>query len=421
MKPPSVVPPLDRREFLARGTALAAAGLGLAPSGRLRVAGLTTVYHHNSHADVILGRLLEGYTLDGRGDFPSIALASLYLDQRPASDKGAHLACERGVPLVGTATEALTLGTGQLAVDGVLLVLELGQYPRSPIGATMYPKRRLFAEVADVFRRSGRSVPVFMDKQLSNDRDDIAWIARTARELRIPMMAGSVLPVARRQPPLDVRAGEGLKEVLALSYHTLDAYGFHALEIVQCLAERRRGGETGVRTVQSTTGHAVWKALQAGAVARPLLAEALAKSPDRRVTIDELPAKVPEPVLWQIDYADGLRGAVLTLNGAIGAWSAAWRAGDGTVHATSFDTREVRPLMHFASQVRGIEAMIRTGRPTWPLERTLLTSGLQEALLTSGADGSRRVETPHLAISYRTDWSWRQPPPYPQPRPLNGP
>ncbi|MGP0067847.1 MAG: hypothetical protein ACLQGP_30160 [Isosphaeraceae bacterium] len=420
MRPPLDARTLRRREFLAWGAGLTAAGTGLAPPVRPRVAGITTVYHHNSHADVILGRLLEGYTLDGRGEFPSIALASLYLDQRPANDKGARLAREHNVPLLGTAAEAVTLGTGRLAVDGVLLVLELGRYPRSPIGGTMYPKRRLFAEVVEVFRRSGRSVPIFMDKQLSDSRADIAWIDRTARELGVPMMAGSVLPVARRDPPVDVGPGEPLAEVLALSYHTLDAYGFHALEIVQCLAERRRGGETGVRAVRSTTGAAVWKALQAGAVARPLLVEALAKSPDRRLTIDELPVKVPEPVLWQIDYADGLRGAVLTLNGAVGAWSAAWRTGDGRVHATGFDTREVRPLMHFSYQVQGIEAMIRTGRPAWPVERTLLTSGLQEALLTSGAEGGRRVETPHLAVAYRSDWSWRQPPPYPPPRPLTG-
>jgi hypothetical protein len=394
--------------------------MGPAPPGRPRVAGLTTAYFHNSHADLILGRLLDGYTLDGRGEPPSIALASLYLDQRPANDKGVRVAREHGVPLCATAAEALTLGTGKLAVDGVLLVLEHGQYPRSPIGGTMYPKRRLFAEVVQVFRRSARSVPVFLDKQLADNGEDIAWIDRTARELGVPMMAGSSLPVARRNPPVDVGPGEPLAEVLALSFHTLDAYGFHALEVVQCLAERRRGGETGVRSVQSTTGPEVWKALEAGAVGRELLAEALARSPDRRATIDELPRKVAEPVLWRIDYADGLRGAVLTLNGAVGAWSAAWRAGDGQVRGTGFDTREVRPLMHFTFQLQGIEAMIRTGRPAWPVERTLLTSRLQEALLTSGAEGGRRVETPHLAIAYRTDWSWRQPPPYPPARPLDG-
>ncbi len=258
-----------RRKFLAWGAALASAGTGVAPPGRPRVAGITTVYHHNSHADVILGRLLEAYTLDGQGESPSMRLASLYLDQRPANDKGARLAREQGVPLVGTVTEALTLGTGRLVVNGVLLVLELGTYPRSPIGATMYPKRRVFEEVVEVFRRSGRSVPVFMDKQLADSRADIAWIDRKARDLGLPMMAGSVLPVARRNPPVDVGPGEPLTHVLALSYHTLDAYGFHALEIVQCLAERRRGGETGVRSVRSTTGPAVWKSLDAGAVPRP--------------------------------------------------------------------------------------------------------------------------------------------------------
>ena len=153
MRPPLDARSIRRREFLAGGAALAVVGMGPAPPGRPRVAGLTTAYFHNSHADLILGRLLDGYTLDGRGEPPSIALASLYLDQRPANDKGVRVAREHGVPLCATAAEALTLGTGKLAVDGVLLVLEHGQYPRSPIGGTMYPKRRLFAEVVQVFRR----------------------------------------------------------------------------------------------------------------------------------------------------------------------------------------------------------------------------------------------------------------------------
>ena len=414
--------PIGRRDFLAGAATLAAAvGAGAAPPSRPRVAGLTTAYYHNSHADMILGRLMEGYTLDGRGEFPSIDLASLYLDQRPANDKGARVAREHGVPLYATVAEALTLGTGRLAVDGVLLVAEHGNYPRSPIGSLMYPKRRLFAEVVEVLRGSGRAVPVFMDKHLADNREDIAWIAGTARELGIPLMAGSVVPVARREPPEDVTLDEHLAEVLALTYGPRDAYGFHALEIVQCLAERRRGGETGVRAVRSTSGPAVWKALDAGEVSRDLLDAALARSPDGRATLEELPRRVPEPVLWRIDYADGLRGAVLALDGAIGAWSAAWRSAGGPVGATGFDTREARPLMHFTAQLRGIEAMIRTRRPTWPVERTVLTSGLLEALLAAGQGGGGRVETPHLAIAYRPTWAWRQPPPYPQGRPLDGP
>lgn len=414
---------MKRRGFLAGGGAVLAGswmGGGLARR-RPRVAGVATVYLHNSHADVILGRLMEGYTLDGRGEFPEMELASLYLDQRPANDKGAATARSHGVRLCETIAEALTLGTGRLDVDGVLIVAEHGGYPRSEIGSTVYPKRRFFGEVAAVFRESGRAVPVFSDKHLADNWEDVAWLERTARELGVPLMAGSVLPVARRRPPEDVARDTGLEEVMVLSYHTLDAYGFHALEILQCLAERRRGGETGVRAVRSTSGVEVWEALGRGEVDRGLLAAALGASPDRRCELGELAERVAEPVLWRAEYADGLRGTVLTLNGAVGAWSAAWRPTGGAIRAVGFDTREVRPLMHFTSQVRGIDAMMRTGRPSWPVERTVLTSGMLDALLRSGHEGGRRMETPHLGRSYRSDWDWRQPPPPPPDRPLDGP
>ncbi|GAC1469757.1 MAG: hypothetical protein NVSMB9_13960 [Isosphaeraceae bacterium] len=115
-----------------------------------------------------------------------------------------------------------------------------------------------------------------------------------------------------------------------------------------------------------------------------------------------------------------MRASVLTLNGAVSAWSAAWRNAEGRTHSTGFDTREVRPFMHFTYLLQGIESMMKTRRPAWPIERTLLTSGLLEALLTSGKEGNRLVETPHLAIRYRSEWAWRQPPPPPPTRPLDG-
>ncbi|MGH7201092.1 MAG: hypothetical protein ACREJB_10840, partial [Planctomycetaceae bacterium] len=202
------------------------------------------------------------------------------------------------------------------------------------------------------------------------------------------------------------------------SYHTLDAYGFHALEMVQCLVERRHGGETGISSVQCLTGDAVWKAGDEGVFDRRLLETALSRLKEQPLpagkTVEQL---AREPVLFVIDYKDGLRANVLTLNGAVGEWACAWRDAEGEVDSTLFWTQEARPYHHFNYLLQGIEKMMFTGEPTWPVERTLLTSGALDALLISKKDGGRRIATPYLEFSYQTDWQWTQPPPPPPGRP----
>ena len=73
--------------------------------------------------------------------------------------------------------------------------------------------------------------------------------------------------------------------------------------------------------------------------------------------------------------------------------------------------------MHFTYLLHGIEKMMLTGKPTWPVARTLLTSGSLDALLISRLEGGGRLETPYLKIAYRSDWRWQQPPPPPPIRP----
>jgi hypothetical protein len=54
-----------------------------------------------------------------------------------------------------------------------------------------------------------------------------------------------------------------------------------------------------------------------------------------------------------------------------------------------------------------------TGKPTWPVERTLMTSGLLDRLLVSKSKGGMRLDTPELTFPYAVEWTWRPPPPAP--------
>jgi len=422
------MPPTTRREFLGRvGGAVTAAvstpqmlGTAAGNSPPKNIAAAVTVYTHNSHADVIVSRLLEGYNLDSKSPRPNLKLVSLYLDQIPQNDIGQKLAATHGVRVCKTIDDALTLGGKVLAVDGVLLIGEHGQYATSETGQVMYPRRRFFEETIAVFRRSHKVVPVFSDKHLSWNWTDAKWMYDTARELKVPWMAGSSLPLTWRRPPLDVKRGARLTEAVGISYHTLDAYGFHALEVLQCLCERRRSGETGVAIVQCLEGAEVWKARDAGRFDLKLFEAAWSRRENATPGEFRIEDKVPNPTAFLIQYRDGFRAAILTLNPVNGNWCIGWRDTNlAEPQSTLFWTQEARPLGHFSLLLQGIERMFHTRRPVWPVERTLLTTGMLDALLTSKLRGGLRLETPHLKIAYQPTFDWQPPAPPPPGRPLD--
>lgn len=383
-----------------------------------RIAALVTEYRHNAHADVIVSRLLLTDTLDGKGKDSPLRLVSLYTDQRPANDISRLLAASHRFRLSSNIADALTLGTGQLAVDGVLLIAEHGDYPKTATGNTQYPKRRFWDETIQVFRQSGRVVPVFIDKHLADNWTDAKFIYDTARELHVPLMAGSSVPSTWRRPPADVPREARLREIVAITYHTTDAYGFHALEFVQALAEQRHGGETGVRAVQSWEGQAVWKAFDEKAFDTELFDAAWSRLSQPQSRRGPLRSIVPNPRLFRLEYTDGLRAHLLELNGAAGEWSAAWRLEENSkIDSTLFWTQEGRPGMHFTWLLHGIERMMLTKQPSWNVERTLLTSGALDALLLSLKENQRRIETPYLLVPYQPTWRWQEPPPPPPMRP----
>jgi hypothetical protein len=291
-------------------------------------------------------------------------------------------------------------------VEGVLIVGEHGQYPRNSRNQRLYPRRRLFEEVVHAFRRLGRRVPVFSDKHLSYDWLSARWMYDLARHEGFPFMAGSSLPVAWRVPPLSLPLGSELNAAFGLGYGDLDAYGFHALEMVQCMVERRRGGETGVASVRALSGPAVWEGAGSGLWPRGLL-DAL--EPVRRLVNRKAPDVRPRPgdTVYLVHYADGLEAAVAML-GSVGQCFgfAASRRGVSEPDATVFDLQDGTPFGHFGYLLRAVESMIQTGRPAYPVERTLLTTGLLSALLQSRSEEGTAIPTPHLAaIRYQpVEW-----------------
>jgi hypothetical protein len=108
---------------------------------------------------------------------------------------------------------------------------------------------------------------------------------------------------------------------------------------------------------------------------------------------------------YLIEYRDGLRSSIAMANGVTDKHAfAARRPGIKPHFATNLATQNGFPTAHFANQLRAIDEMIHTGMAPYPVERTLLTTGILHAALLSLAEG-RAIETPHLDVHYQpTDW-----------------
>ena len=372
---------------------------------KLPVAAVVSVYTPNSHADVIVGKILEGYRQDG-GVGPDLELASLFTDQAPSQDMSREKAKLHGFRISKTVDDALTFGTDRLQVAGVLCIAEHGQYELTPdTGQRMYPRRRFFDNVARVFRRCDQVVPVFNDKHLSYRWDDAKAMYDTAQELRIPFLAGSSLPVALREPSRELAAGTEVEAALTIGYGGFEDYGFHALEAHQCLLEKRCGGTTGIKAVRALKGDQIRQAEAAGEWSSELFATARRLMPGHpEDTASWKPGE--NSAVYLLEHSDGLKSAVIMANGLADQFTTALRIkGQAEPVGTWFRLQEERPFGHFACLLRAIDHTFQTQKAAYPVERTLLTTGILDRVMQSLAQNGRRIETPELAIEYSpTDW-----------------
>jgi len=361
------------------------------------VAAVVTIYFRNSHADVILGKIMEGWKHDG-GPGPALKLVSVYIEQQPDTDVGRAICEKHGVPVFDSIEQAVTVGENHIPVDAVLSIGEHGDYPDNEIGQKLYPRRRFMEEITATFEKYDRVVPVFNDKHLGPVWSDARWMYDRARQLQIPFMAGSSLPVGYRTSEIDLLAGCDIEAAVGIGYSGFEIYGIHALEFFQYHVERRRGAEQGVRSVQFLEGPAIWKAVDDGEVSRAALDAAFAAVPK---TGDPDIRQDDKAGLFLFEYRDGLKGAIFMLSCIAGTSIGVKLKNRTEPLATAFDERTEPRYPHFAYLLKAIERMIYTGQPTYPVERTLLTSGILDRALNSLARGGSRLQTPELAIAYQ--------------------
>jgi hypothetical protein len=379
-----------------------------------RIAVVTTIYRYLSHGQHIGDRFLVGYPYEGQWHRPDTKVVSLYVDQKPEGDLSGERAKEFGFTVYPTIAETLRCGGDKLAVDAVLIVGEHGNYPKNEKGQILYPRFEFFKQCVDVFEKDGRAVPVYNDKNLSYSFEKAQWMVAASRRLKFPMLAGSSLPVTWRLPDLELPLHCEIEEALMVGEGDSDAMDYHALEAMQCMVERRKGGETGVKAVQMIEGDAVWKAGEEGRWSKELLIAALSRSdtPQGLTILDgrtqdlvgsgELPKLVKKPAAYFIERNDGLRTTLLMLNGATKDYNFAAKVRSMPGYpSTQFFLSPTPNVTYSACLVSKIEEMFVTGKAPYPVDRTLMVSGILEACLTSRLQGQKRLETPHLAVRYR--------------------
>ena len=409
-----------RRSFLAGATATLALGPSAWAEGRRRprIAALTTIYHKYSHSQHIVDRFLDGYGWEGRHHRPAMDIVSLYVEQVGDNDLSRERATRHPLlKIYPTIREALTQGGTDLAVDGVLLIGEHGKYPVNEKGQTLYPRCEYFQQILDVYRHSGRTAPVFNDKHLSWNWDYAKQMVDASKELGFGFMAGSSLPVTWRQPAVDLPFAAPVEEVLGVWGGGLDGGDIHVIEAMQSILERRRGGETGVRAVEAFRGERFWNAMAAGSWKRGgwdprLLEAALARSNQLHSpratysnvfpTLEDLRRLAPDSYAYRFEYADGLKASIVQFKGSVvGDCNVAARIKGGNIFSVLFYLPYYTMRNFFSPQVHHIESLFLTGKSPYPIERTLLTTGMTAAGIESLFQSQRRIETPHLMFPYK--------------------
>lgn len=410
---------IHRRDFCQRsllgalaGTSLLAKRASGRPHVKPKIAFLGTDVYQHSHAQHFLDRFSMGWAMNGTWQEPRVEIASVYIDQFNERDIGKQRIAKYRLHQSDSIEDALTLGTSKLAVDGVIIIGEHGNYPRNEKGQKLYPRYKWFKKVTKIFEDSGRAVPVFNDKHLSTSWKECLEMVEDSKRLDFPFYAGSSLPVTWRLPGYDLPYNTPMKESVCVAYGGVDSYDFHALETAQCMSERRQGGEVGVRSVQALTDDNLWSELARRDDTLKLFLSALCRShslpvetgyPVQPVSLDWARKHLSQITGYFIEHLDGFRTAIF-LTG-IRDFNYAGLTQDGSIVGCQMmlpmPGRNATTADFFNPLSQHVEDMIVAGATIYPVERTLLTSGMVIGGVESLHAGQTLFATDEMRVAYQ--------------------
>jgi hypothetical protein len=354
----------------------------------VRVAAIVDLFTLGSAAQQLIDRLLAGYPF--RGDFvrPRLRLGRIFSGGSERSDPAAfaaaegHLAARRerfGLEVTRSLDETWRGATG-------VLVVRPRPWDEAQGGM-----------VLDVVERAPRSSRVFVWGALGADLEAARRCQAAAQERGVALSAGTYLPATWRLPAVDVAAKSALRRALVVVVGEESEAFALGVEALAAFVERRAGGEAGVVKIERLDGRHVWKALDDGGWTSSLLAAAVSRSdsicgdPERdgrtqdAVGLGLLQQLVPEPRAWFLEHADGLRSAVVLLNGALRDFHFAVEDAAGAVVSAQL-YRGLRPNEeHYSRLARLVEEFVLSGEPPHPPGRDLQIAALLGAARGAGA------------------------------------